>query len=130
MSTALRWIPGRSAIRMATILATLVLLSGCALLSRQAGSPVNWDGEREPTTFVLEVENQNFNQARIYLIQNGQQQRLGIVNGNTTETFEARTWGGSEIRVRVDILAGGGFTTDPLVIWPGENVLLRIPSRA
>lgn len=110
--------------------ALLLLLPACSTLARQAGPSVDWDGDRDPTSFVLEVENQNFNQARIYLIHNGQRRRLGMVNGGTTQTFEVDTWGGSEIRVEVDFIAGGGFTTDPLVIWPGENVVLRIPARA
>ncbi len=116
----------------ATILMSLMFLAlpACAGLPQSGEPAVDWDRTGDPSTFTLEVENQNFNGARIYIHQDGRRHRLGLVNGNRTEEFEVTAPGGSEIRVEVDFIAGGGFTTGPLVVWPGESVRLRIPSRA
>ena len=41
---------------------------------------------REPT--ILRVDNQSFNDMRIYLIQGGQRIRVGTANGTRTSTFK------------------------------------------
>lgn len=84
---------------------------------------------RLPEEVILEVENQNFLDARIHANWNGVRQRLGLVNGNTTQTFRLRGRDGI-LRVEVDFVAGGGFISDPLSVWRGDTVRLVIPPGA
>lgn len=106
------------------------------LVLATAGCSVPLLGERgDPTVgpqenvVILEVENQNFKDARIYVIWNSSRDRVGMVTGNTRQTFRLRGQEG-QLRVQVDFVAGGGFTTDPLQVWRGETIQLVIPPSA
>lgn len=105
----------------------LTLQMGC-LFSRQ-NEPDNplvvRSGE---TSITLEIKNDNFNDARIYVLSYGQRSRIGTVTGATFETFEL-DWKDDELRVEVDFIGGGGYTTDLILVSSGDVVYLRIPSR-
>jgi len=105
--------------------ALLLATTGCAMLSRgRTDNPFAPTARDEPVQ--LQIQNDNFNDARIYVLWGGQRQRLGMVTGKTSETFEF-AWRPADFRIQVDFLAAGGFTTDMLVVWPGEVVYLQIP---
>ena len=74
----------------------------------------------------LQIQNDNFNDARIYVLWGGERRRIGTVIGKTSETFEF-AWRPQDFRIHVDFLAAGGFTTEMFVVWPGEVVYLQIP---
>ena len=76
----------------------------------------------------VEVDNQNFNDATVYLQSGSGEQRLGIVRGKSVKTFVARLMGPYEVRLRVRLLAGGSFTTEAMHAAPGETLLLIVPS--
>jgi hypothetical protein len=103
----------------------LLLQAGCALRGEGVRPDPETGGGPEPT--FLEVENQNFRDARIYVIWEGVRTRVGMVVGNTTETFRFEKQQGQLLRVEVLFIAGGGFTTDEMQVWPGEVARLVIP---
>ena len=80
------------------------------------------------STVQVEVDNQNFNDATIYVLTGSGEQRLGIVRGKSVKTFVARLMGPYEVRLRVRLLAGGSFTTEAMHASPGETLLLIVPS--
>jgi hypothetical protein len=102
--------------------------SGCGLLRGEREPAWGIGGERSDR-FTIEVENQNFNQARIYARWNGDRRRIGSVGGNQTETFTLR-WSSRQLRLEVDFVAGGGFVSDPITVNQGDNLIFRIPARA
>ena len=80
------------------------------------------------STVQVEVDNQHFNDATIYLLSGAGEQRLGTVPGKSVKTFVARLIGPYDVRLRVRLLAGGSFTTDAMPASPGETLLLIVPS--
>jgi hypothetical protein len=75
----------------------------------------------------VSIENQNFYDATVYLSWRGDRRRLGVVGGNTTQTFESQ-WFGPEVTIQIDLLAGGRRTGDPIGISPGEELVVQIPA--
>jgi hypothetical protein len=102
----------------------LVVSSGCSLIPRGERPPPGTRSQNEPV--MLEVTNQNFQDARIYAIWDGFRERAGLVNGNTTQTLRLQSRDG-QLRVEVDFVAGGGYVTDPIQVWRGETIRLIIP---
>jgi hypothetical protein len=104
-----------------------LVLAGCSVpLLGERADPT---AAPEENIVVLEVENQNFKDARIYVIWNSSRDRVGMVTGNTRQTFRLRGQEG-QLRVQVDFVAGSGFTTDPIQVWRGETIQLVIPPSA
>jgi len=80
-------------------------------------------------SFSIEVRNDNFNQARIFALWNGDRRRLGSVGGNQTEIFTL-DWRTQDLRLEVDFLAAGGFVSDRISVNPGDQLYFRIPAGA
>lgn len=100
-------------------------VSACSILPRgERAAPDAAQSNREPV--LLEVNNQNFQDARIYVIWDGFRERAGLVNGNTRQTLRLQSRDG-QLRVEVDFVAGGGYVTDPIQVWRGETIQLIIP---
>jgi hypothetical protein len=98
--------------------------TGCSLIPRGERPPPGARSQNEPV--MLEVTNQNFQDARIYAIWDGFRERAGLVNGNTTQTLRLQSRDG-QLRVEVDFVAGGGYVTDAIQVWRGETIRLIIP---
>jgi len=77
----------------------------------------------------LEVQNDHFSDARIYAVWGGQRERIGMVIGKTTEVMETQ-WRDRDLRIQVDFVAAGGFTTDRVLVSPGETLYFQIPAHA
>jgi len=119
LPTGVRWLQG------ATLGLLLVMLAGCGL---RGGDDDDLFRSRDRSgPIVLEVQNDNFNDARVYTLWNGQRRRIGTVIGKTENRFEFDHRQG-DLRIQVDFLAAGGFTTEPILAWPGEVIHLVIPS--
>ena len=75
----------------------------------------------------IEVTNLNFNDARLYVLRgSGSRQSLGRVGGKQDATFDI-TWRLDEdIRIQIDLLAGGSCTTQRLRVAPGDIIELQI----
>ena len=124
--------PSRALSRVGLMLmAGLLFLAagGCAALSSN-GNGSAWDtADVREDEFTLEIRNQSFNEARIYIHWNGDRRRLGSVGGNQSRTFTL-DWRARTLRIEVDFLAAGGFISDGVTVNPGDNLEFRIPSHA
>lgn len=103
-------------------------LVNAACGARQAGGegPAEAGLAREVT---LEVENQNFSDARIYLVEFGRRTRLGNVLGNTTRVFRFRSVP-QEVRFVIDFIGGGELMTDGVEVSPGDELVLTVTPTA
>jgi hypothetical protein len=107
-----------------THLSAAFLLCGCGLLGGGKGG--REDEPRPAPILTLHVENQNFYDATLFaLARSGEQQRLGIVTGNSQGTFTFR-WTQDELRVIIRLLAGGSTATEPILVNPGDSLNLII----
>ena len=107
------------------LLALALFAAGCA----SGGRPLSYGGEDRPEAQEARItaENQNFSDATIYAVWDaGNRQRLGMVTGLTSQTFELQIKG-SELRLQVDFIAGGNFTSDRIMVNPGDHVQVTIP---
>ncbi|TVP43849.1 MAG: hypothetical protein EA350_12915 [Gemmatimonadales bacterium] len=107
-------------------LVLLALLAGCGL--REGATDDPFRGQERSGTVTLEIRNDNFNDARIYTLWNGERQRIGTVTGISERSFDIDFRGG-DLRVHVDFLAAGEFTSERILVSPGDTVSLVIPSR-
>jgi hypothetical protein len=111
------------------LLVLLLLVSGACRSAR--GDADDEPGpERGPAT--LEVENQNFLDMTIYVVDGGVRQRLGEARGNSTTSFtipERFIHGGaSPLRFLADPIGEEGRpVTEEIVVEPGDAVKLVIP---
>lgn len=110
--------------RNLAVLAAFVLMSDLGGCAGQKGN----DDEAEPippAEVTIEVENQNFRDARIYLLLYGERTRLGLVPGHTTRTFSFAL-PPDDVRIVVSFIGGGGFVTEPMPVTPGDELVLQI----
>ncbi len=79
---------------------------------------------------VLNVDNQSFNDMRIYVIQGGQRIRVGTANGKSMSSFKlpkSVISGYTTVRVEaVPIGANGHSVSEEISITPGDTLELRI----
>ncbi|MGH7480947.1 MAG: hypothetical protein ACRELV_02235 [Longimicrobiales bacterium] len=101
------------------LLSLLLPLASCS-----GGNP--WErGDPEQQPIVVHVENQNFNDATIYAVIRASRIRLGQVSGNATGSFEL-PYRPTDVAFEVDLLAGRTFTTNTVLVTPGDEVQLVI----
>ena len=113
----------RSTVSVPALLALLMFGSACASTGRDLFTPAS----REDTEVMLTTENQNFSDAVVYAIWGaGARDRLGMVTGGNTETFQLNVKG-SELRVEVDFIGGPSYTSEPIGVFPGDDLQFRIP---
>ena len=112
-------------------LAMLVTLVAAGCASFAGGeSRSGWDvGGEGRETVSLRVSNQNFSDARVYALWNGERRRLGLVTGNSSQTFTMNWRPGATLRIEVDFVAGGSFVSEGISSWPGESWEFIIPAR-
>ena len=102
--------------RIVLLLAALAL-PGCA--SRRPATGLFGEPEGKQT-LTISVNNNNFNDAGVYLISDGGRRRLGSVTGKGSGTYTV-TWTNSRvIQLEVDFIAGSTCTTRPIQVAPGD----------
>ena len=77
------------------------------------------------STVLVEVESHNWNDVTVYLMTGGLPQRLGMVTalGKATFSFPStRLNSGSSLRLRALPVAGASFTTDNILVVPGQAI--------
>ena len=77
--------------------------------------------EREEIS--VEVQNQNFYQATVYAYRAGNRARLGVVEAQSTRSFEF-VWITGDLRFLVDFFTGGCILTQPMAVDRGDDLLL------
>ena len=109
-------------------LATLSVSVACATNRPSSAGGVG-TVEAAPT---LTVRNDNWLDVAIYLVRGGARFRIGSVTGTGSQTFRLPadvTSAGSPIRVMADpIGATRGYTTEPIVLSPGQRLEVRVGS--
>jgi hypothetical protein len=110
-------------------LLTLLLALACAGGRSDDASPGPTSG---PAT--LEVENQNFLDMTVYVVNGSARQRIGVAGGNATTSLtipERLIRGGATpLRFLCDPIGGRGLpVTEEIVVVPGDVVELVIPPR-
>jgi len=82
------------------------------------------------TPTVLRVENNGFNDMRIYVHQGGMRVRLGTAGGKQTSTFtlsKSFVFSGSRLRFEAVPIGGqGNSVSEEITVSPGEDITLRI----
>ena len=104
----------------------LLLLLACSAGAGD-GAPAP---ERGPAT--LEVENRNFLDMTVYVVDGGVRQRLGVARGNATTSLaipERLIRGrASPLRFLCDPIGGQGLpVSEEIMVEPGDTVELLIP---
>ena len=101
----------------------LVLATGCGG-PPQVSNPFE-GGSATAQSIRIEVENNNFNEATVRAVSRSER-RLGVVSGNSRETFTLNWPAVDDLQIRIDILAGDRFTTNRVSLAPGETAYLTI----
>jgi hypothetical protein len=107
--------------------AWLAVNAGCGLFSSSRPSTPPKAKTRSPV--LVEVESHNWNDITVYLMTGGLPQRLGMVTALGSATFEfsahrLNTTG--NVRLRALPVAGQGFTTDAILVMPGQVITWRL----
>jgi hypothetical protein len=109
--------------RLAVVCSVLFLAApGCGLLS--AHHPRAADAPRQSTVWV-EIESHNWNDVTVYLVTGGLPQRLGMVTALGKGSFgfpSHRLSTGGGVRLRALPVAGRPFTTETILVLPGQVI--------
>jgi hypothetical protein len=113
----------RPAVRARMLVLTLGLAAGgCATGGRA------FETTGAPRHLEVTVENRNFHDAVVYAIWDaGPRHRLGMVVGNTTQSFDAAMRGSGELRLEVDLIAGHDVVSERIGVFEDEQVHVVIP---
>jgi hypothetical protein len=107
------------AIRLGLALATLMSSTpGCGFFSSRHPAPAS-------SEVVVEVENHNWSDITIYLMAGGLPHRLGMVSALSSASFafpSQRLHAASGVRLRALPVAGQPFTSDPILVQPGQAI--------
>jgi hypothetical protein len=112
---ALGMLLGRTAIALGAVLSAV---PACGIFSQRTPSPAR-------SEVSVEVESHNWSDITVYLMAGGLPQRLGMVTALRTATFvfsSQRLNFGSGIRLRALPVAGGAFTTETILVQPGQSI--------
>ena len=106
----------------AVVFASVLLVAGCA---SSPDNPLQGVPDHE-TPVRVTVQNQDFYDAVIYANWIGStRQRVGMVTGKTTETFEM-PWRAEAVRFEADFVSGGSIFFDPIEVWGGDHLDLVV----
>ena len=120
---------------MHTIMSSIRFTGMCVLLAfasspgcRTGGRPANIDTEQATTT--IDVENNDFNDMRVYVVVNGQRTRLGIAPGLKTTVFTIPRYlisGASNLRFVGDPIGGHRTpVSEEINVTPGDQLVMVI----
>jgi len=102
--------------RLLTLLFLPLSLTGCA------GGPPPETG----LPIVIEIQNNNFQDATVYAIREGERQRLGIVVGKTDDAYAIPWRPNFALRLEVRFLGGGACATREILMEPGQRYVLDL----
>ena len=81
---------------------------------------------------LITVRNDNWLDVNVYRVRSGAQFRLGTVSALGVSTFVVREGlaGADGLRLRIDPVGSSSvFTTDPILVAPGQHVELNVADR-
>jgi outer membrane biogenesis lipoprotein LolB len=117
--------PALRALRRALLLVVGLGVTACA--AGTSRNPFAAPGTADTQLFV-QVENQGFNDLRLYAISSRGSQSLGSVQGNTLRRLTLEWRQMEQLSFRMEVLAGRSYTTHTVSASPGDHVYLLIPS--
>jgi hypothetical protein len=98
------------------IAALITLMGGCAAGNQpESGPPV-----------VVEIQNNNFQDATVFIVREGERRRLGVVVGKTDDAFAIPWRPNFLMRLEVRFLGGGSCATRDIQMEPGQRFLLAL----
>jgi hypothetical protein len=108
----------------ASLVLTLVFMAACAGRSQET--------EPEPAeSAMVQVQNQGFSDMVVFAVNGAQRIRLGMVTGNSTQTFTIPRHlvrGAGPIRFLADPIGSNQTpVSEELTVQPGDIVTLTIP---
>lgn len=109
--------------RRTFLLAGASVIGGCARSAAMRPNP--FEGDSGGGGIGVAVENRNFNQATLEAL-GPVQRRIGIVGGLARQNFTLPWPTDGDLRIRIDLLAGGRFTTNPVSLRGGDTAHLTI----
>lgn len=104
-----------------SLLAALVVVAGCG--GRHVPSPFDPQGA---STLQITIDNQNFDQVRVYAVTVRGPRSLGQVGGRASGTFTIEWRQLDEIRFRLEFLAAEEYETDRINASPGDRIEVYI----
>jgi hypothetical protein len=111
-------------VRLALALsAWLSAAPACGLLFPRHSAPARSPAVSE---ISVEVDNRNWSDMTIYLMTGGLPQRLGMVTALSNASFvfpSLRINAGSGVRLRALPIAGAAFTTEAILVQPGQAIM-------
>ena len=114
-------------VRLAVLFSALLSAGpGCGLLSRGDPAPT---GSPRQSEVSVEIENHNWSDITIYLMTAGLPHRLGMVTALSNATFafpSHRLNTGSSVRLRALPVAGRPFTSEAILVQPGQAIMWRL----
>ena len=110
---------GSSLTRLAITIVALTAITTTACTRGRTGT-------NEFAPIAIEVDNQNFSDATVYLIWQGDRRRLGSVVGKNQASFNS-PWYASLLQVEISFLAGTTQRGDAFSVTPGATYLIVIP---
>jgi len=115
----------------------LLLAAGCARSHTPATSPSpapagGADSAQASRDIPVQIDNQNFSEMSVYLMNNGAKWLVGSVGGMTKSTLTVPASvspADHRVRLRAEPVGGGGAITTPTLVVPaGEQVYWTIGS--
>ncbi len=113
--------PARVIFGRSVLALMLLAVTGCG--AHSAPNPFLADQGR----VRVEIDNVNFNDATVTVLSSRSGlRRLGVVAGKTKGSFDFDWKRDGQLRLRVTLLAGAGFTTQSIYAEPGDILSLTI----
>jgi hypothetical protein len=111
-------------VKLCAVGALALMIAACG--THQAADEGAADSETRPQV-TIEVQNQDFYDARVYMVEAGRtaRQRLGNVPGNGRRTLSFRVEP-TRVRFVIDFIGGGELTTEFIRVSPGDELVLSV----
>ena len=104
-------------------LRTLALaLASTAFAACASGGP----GPQTGPPVVIEVQNNNFADATVFIVRDGERHRLGVVVGKTDEDFPFPWRPNMTVRLEVRFIGGARCVTPDYGMGPGDRFVLDL----
>ena len=112
----------------AVALVLLAVTVACTTQGRRLDSEPFTTSTERPDSVLLEVQNLNFSDARLYAIRDGQRLSLGRVGGKQDARFTIPWRFSQDLRIEINLLAGPTCVTERLTVDRGDILELQISS--
>lgn len=118
--------PHRGITTLATLAWVSLALAGCG--GGRASNPFEGEAGASSDQLFIYIDNQGFNDIRVYALTPRGPQSLGLIPGTQHKNVRI-TWRQlDQLSFRLEVLAGPTYRTNGVTASPGEHLELLIPS--